>query len=390
MSHDAVEPRNDESPPAMSPSPIPISSRKVLVTGATSLIGRLVVGELLALGCQVFALLRTGSAQTNETLAASIAGHEGLATAWRDVTILRGDLWEPDLGLDAEALRSLRGVTEIIHLARPRATEPHLPGALVKGHDCVTDLARRLDALRRVIVLSTTNVSGDFVGRFYEDWLDVGQPLSTQSAQEALDAEARAQVAATYIPLCIARHAMLVGHTHTGQMECEAGFERVLAWGAAAAKLPSFLRPPGPAAGQRFLMVSPVDFVAQGLVELAFSEDARSGETFCLADPAPPTLAEVFELVLRRSGGPAPGLRLPVEGRGPIGWYVGLIARAGSTVGTTLGRGPGMLARLLRRGDHDTTNASRVLEPAGILCPAFETYFDALNEGFLRRHLRAG
>lgn len=364
-----------------------LDDRTVLLTGVTSLLGRLTLIELLARGCRVIALARPSSAMTIEGLSRSVIGC-GPELPWDRVQLMRGDVWEPDLGLGPEILTLLEGVTDIIHLARPRASEEPLLGARVQGVDNVIELTRRLGTIRRVVVLSTIDVIGSYSGRFYEDWLDIGQELNTQRSRDLVEAEQRVREAAAHVPVCVVRHGALVGHSLTGQMECEAGFGRVLALGLQASKLPSFLRPPAPAEGKRYVSISPVDFVAAGLVEITFNETVRPGDTFCLADPQPPTLAEIFELVLDRVGGPSPGLRLPVEGRGPVGRTVELLARTGAVVTNAFGRGPGPFTMLINRGDHDVSNAKRVLESVGITCPRFATYLDALVEDYRRRHGR--
>ena len=229
-----------------------VRNRMVLVTGATSLLGRLVTAELLNRGCSVLALLRPSSPYDEASLATSFV--EAAECNWKRLTVTHGDVWEPDLGLGSDVLTKLGDITEIIHLARPRATEEPLLGARVKGLDGVIDVARRLGGIRRLVVLSSTDVVGDYIGRFYEDWLDVAQTLSTQKAREVLETEARAREAASYLPLCVVRHSLLVGHSKTGQIECSAGFDRLFALGRYVSKLPSFIRIPGPAAGKRFIV----------------------------------------------------------------------------------------------------------------------------------------
>jgi nucleoside-diphosphate-sugar epimerase len=364
------------------------SDRVVLVTGASSLLGRIAIGELLARGCRVIALLRHGSPHTVDSLSSSVAGLEGLVPRSR-LELLRGDVLEPDLGLEADGLARAQGATEVLHLARPRAGEEVTPGALAKAVDNVVDVSRRLPALRRLVVLSSTDLMGTYIGRFYEDWLDVGQVLPDQRSRDVLEAEVQARKAADYLPVCVVRHALLVGHTRTGQMECDAGFGRVLAWGFRAAHLPSFVRLPAPAPGRRFVVVSPVDFLAEGLAEITFAGDVAPAETFCVADPDPPTLAELYETVLDRAGGPAIGLRIPVEGKGPIGLSIEALAQAGESLTRAFGADPGFLPALLRRGDHDTSNARRVLARAGVVCPRLATYLDVLYQDFLRRHGRS-
>jgi nucleoside-diphosphate-sugar epimerase len=321
-----------------------------------------------------------------ETLASSLRG--AVDVPWENVFLLRGDMREPDLGLGSDIPSRLREVTEIIHLARPRAGEVAAEESLVQGVDGVIELARRLPRLRRLVVLSSTEVVGDYRGRFYEDWLDVGQNLPAGRPQTLLEVEQRAREAADYLPLVVARHAVMVGHSQTGQMECDGTMAQLLAWAYRIRRLPGFVHVPIPAPGARFFSITPVDFLAAGMAELALNGGVEGGETFCLADPHSPSLAELFELLLDRVGAPAPGMRLAVEPRGPVGLTVATAARVGRWVRQATGREGGPWTYLLQRGEHDVTNAQRVLTAAGIACPRLPTYFDALYEDYCRRRER--
>ncbi len=301
---------SDESGPERSSRTSSVSLRRrktILLTGATCFLGRLVAAELLNRGHRVLALLRPSSQVTVESMWTNVEGI--IDPPYDTLTIFRGDVCEPDLGLGHDVSGRLADVSIVVHLARPRADEQAPPGTLIKGHQEVIDLARRIPGLERLVVLSSTAVVGDFSGRFYEDWLDIGQSFPSKKAREVMEAELYAREAAERLPVIIARHALPVGHSRTGQTECEAGVSRLFALVERLSRLPSFVHPPGPAQGQRFLTVSPVDFVAEGIAELAFSDEVRPGETYCLADPHPPTLAEFWETLLDRAGAPTSGPR---------------------------------------------------------------------------------
>lgn len=359
----------------------------VLVTGATSQLGRLVVAAALRHGSAVKALCRvpssSGVAALREEAAAALA--EGR------LALLPGDLREPDLGLSAADLASLEDVTEAIHLGRPRADEVAPPGALVDGLAALTTAVRRVrkGGLRRLVVLSTTDASGDYVGRFYEDWLEVGQSYSRPADRAALELERAARSAAATLPIVVARHALLVGHSATGRIECDAGLSRLLALGPAIGRLPSWLPLPGAAEGPRYLTVSPIDYVAEALVLLALTERLSPegpAPTFCLADPTPPTLSELSDLLLDRVGGPEPAFRLPVDGRGALGRALSRAVRAAAFLDRRGTSAAAALAHQLRRVEYDTWNAVSALEPLGLTCPRLPTYFDALYGGYLARH----
>ena len=107
--------RQDREPPDR-------SDRTVLVTGATSLLGRLVVAELLWQGARVFALLRPSSAYTVETLATSIAGvYAGGDIVTGGATVILA------MGAGRTAARSMKaylGITDTETGYRPETKKP--------------------------------------------------------------------------------------------------------------------------------------------------------------------------------------------------------------------------------------------------------------------------
>jgi len=359
----------------------------VLVTGASSQLGQLVIKELCSAGYAVVALTRNREGEERlEGLRYELSSRMG--QRGRRLESLRGDILEPDLGLGSAKLAELAQITEIMHLARPRCRKGGGAGELVRGFDAVMGATRKASSLRRAVVLTSTDITGDYPGLFYEDWLDVGQHIERDSARAAFELELRCRDASAKLPVVLARRALLVGHSHTGAIDCDAGLGRLILLGQKLARLPSWARPPIPADGDRFLLVSPVDFLARALVEVLRSPLAKSGDTFCLADPEPPTIAELFELVLARSGAPEPGLRVPIDGKGALGLGVGIAARTVGRAASALRVGSGLSSFFELRGAHDTGNATRLLGPTGITCPRLGTYLDALISDYVGRDKR--
>ena len=79
-----------------------------LVTGATGLIGRALVPELLARGHRVTAIVRDADAR-RDALEAMFGRRDGLR-------IISGDLDRPGLGLDDAARRAIEDVGLVFHL----------------------------------------------------------------------------------------------------------------------------------------------------------------------------------------------------------------------------------------------------------------------------------
>lgn len=137
----------------------------VLLTGATGLLGKVVLEELLRIheAAHVLLIIR-GNAHERFQRLASLPCFDGLPADWRRrVRVLSGDLTQPGCGLDdAERLAVVNSVTHVIHCAA--SVEFTLP-VLEAAHANVTTslevlaLARECRKLRAMVSVSTAYVS---------------------------------------------------------------------------------------------------------------------------------------------------------------------------------------------------------------------------------------
>ena len=124
------------------------------------------------------------------------------------------------------------------------------------------------------------------------------------------------------------------------------------------------------------LNVIPVDYVVEAMAALA-ADDASAGETVQIADPAPLTTEELFDVISRNLAGreslvtvPAPLVRTTLNI--PFNEKVTGLPRVG-------------VPYFFLKQTYDTARASALLEPRGLHCPRFPDYVPALLD-FVERN----
>jgi nucleoside-diphosphate-sugar epimerase len=344
-------------------------SGAIFLTGAGGFVGRRMVRELTAAGRPVFALVRPSSPVPPELQ------HAG-------VRLLRGDLRRPDLGLLPGDLQALRTeASDVIHVAAARDPRDRAEAAEinVEGTARALELARKLPRLRRFVHVSSISVAGDYPGRFYEDWLDVGQSFPTLYAWSKYQAEDRVRRAAD-LPVVIVRPGSIVGDSTTGESDPVASaLDKAIAALWRVRKVPRFVPLPRPFPRRRLFPLVPVDYVARATLALALTPAPRA-TTYCLIDPSPPRLEAVMNHLSDRLG--APRLSLEV----PLGALRTVTRLPGLETGLEKVRFPvSSLAYLDCTLEFDDHNAEKALAPSGIRCPSFFQYADILIDGYLAR-----
>ena len=249
---------------------------RYVVTGGTGFIGRRVVSRLLAArpDAEVWVLVRRSS----------LGRFEGLAAEWGDrAKPLVGELTEPGLGLNDEAIAELGDVDHVVHCAAIydiTVAEPEQRAANVEGTQAVIDLARRLDATLHHV--SSIAVAGDFRGEYTEADFDIGQQLPTPYHQTKFEAELLVR-STSGLRYRIYRPAVVVGDSRTGEMDKVDGPYYFFGMLAKLAVLPRLTPIMLPDTGRTNIV--PVDYVADALVALMHA-DGRDGQN------VPPHLAE--------------------------------------------------------------------------------------------------
>ncbi len=288
----------------------------------------------------------------------------------RRITAILGDIRAIDLGMSGSDFRhAAQETTCIHHLAGLQDVDVDATKARqinVEGTRNLMDFASGCQRLARICHWSTAQVAGRRKGVVLEDELRAGQSFHSPYEQTRYEAEVLAEEAKGRLPLTVLRPTVIVGDSQTGEIDRLDGPYYLM---LLIANNVTHVHVPLPGRGDAPLHLVPVDFVIRAAHALAHLPAAKGG-TFHLCDPNPLSARRVYELVAERAHTAL-----------PRGFVLGSVAR-------TLLRAPGLerLARAPRAFidafDHQVFYNSRkahaLLATAGIHCPSFDTYVDAL------------
>lgn len=329
--------------------------------------------EALCLVQPKFAELARARADEIEASDAAFAGR---------IRLVEGDVTAPGLGLGPEGrfpaeLRS--GVSEIFHLAAIYDLSVHRDLAMRVNVDGTRNLLRfaaGCDGLERFQYVSTCYVSGRYAGAFAERDLVKGQEFNNFYEETKFLAEVQVQEwMEKGLPATIYRPSIVVGDSRTGATGKYDGPYYVIRW---------LLKQPGialmPVVGdptRTRLNVVPSDFVISAIDHLSGIAGSR-GVVYQLADPDPPTIAEMLDLIVRAVDKPVVALpALRSLAKGALG-HVPFLERV-------MGIPPAAIDYFVHPTFYLTDNTRRDLAGTGIEVPPFASYVDRLVE-FVRRH----
>jgi amino acid adenylation domain-containing protein/thioester reductase-like protein len=280
----------------------------VLLTGATGFIGAHLLHMLLTrTQARVHCLVRASQGQpADDRLRDAYSWYvpgEGLDQYADRVTVFAGDLSEPGFGLAEEHYRTLcRDVEAIYHLA----ADTRLYGDSESFDSHNTAPVRALIRLattgrpKDLHHVSTLAVCGDgAAGKpavFSEDSLDIGQRFLNEYERSKYDAERLVgEFAAAGGAGFIYRCGNVTGHSVSGRFQRNGGDNRLVQVLRAAVSLGRV-----PRTGDRTVALSPVDIVAEGILEISRSARVRGG-TFHVDTHHQVSYEEIFT-VLRELG----------------------------------------------------------------------------------------
>jgi thioester reductase-like protein len=352
----------------------------VFLTGFPGFLGSALVGRLLDRypdDVTVTCLVQSKYAELADRRAERIeADHDAAGR----IRLVAGDVTEPDLGLgDAASLRE--ETVEVYHLAAvyDLGAERAVAKAVnLDGTRHVLDYAEACPNLRRVQYVSTCYVSGRHDGEFTADHLAEGQQFNnhyeTTKFLAELDVQRRMDEG---LPATVYRPGIVVGDSRTGQTQKYDGPYYVLR---------SLLRQPDlavlPTVGDPERVdanLVPRDFVVDAIAHLS-ALDRSEGEVYQLANPDPPTVAELLSLFERATGKRALRVPLPKAAfksflRRPLGQRIVPIE-------------PNAVDYFDLPTRHTCETTMRDLEGSGIECPRVEEYVDAMV-AYVREHPEA-
>ncbi|MBI5105091.1 MAG: SDR family oxidoreductase [Solirubrobacterales bacterium] len=341
-----------------------MAQRTVLITGFPGFLAGRLVPRLVARGDRVVALVEPRMAERARSLAPA------------GVEVQPGDITDPRLGLDDATYDRLAGeVTEVHHLAAvyDLAVGQELAERVnVLGTQHVVDFTRRAPRLERHHYVSTAYVAGLRSGLVCEDELAAGQEFKNFYESTKFAAEVVVRVAMDDVPTTIYRPAIVVGDSRTGETQKFDGPYYMLRTIIAS-------KGPLPQIGSDHALfnVVPVDFVVDA-IDACIGNPEAEGRTLHLVDPEPISSAEVFRLLAKAWDGRTPSIKVPL----------GVLDRSLKyrAVREFYGGTPRESLRYLNHPVRfDVTNAAAVLGGAGLRCPRFPEYVDAMV-GFFREH----
>ena len=357
------------------------------VTGATGFIGQHLVDRLLERKGMVYVLVRPQSkAKFAET-----------KLRWgrraRRVVPVYGDLAEPNLGVSAADRKRLKGkIRHLFHLAAIydlKAGAEEQERANVLGTDHAMQFAAAVKAGCFHLV-SSIAAAGQYRGSFREDMFEEATGLDHPYFRTKHDSEALVRKRCK-VPWRVYRPGIVVGHSQTGEIDKVDGpyyFFKMIQ--KLRQTLPAWFPLIGFEGG--YINIVPVDFVADALDHLAHVE-GHDGECFHLTDPRPRRVGEVLNLFARSGHAPTMAFRLdpklfefiPQGVTQSLTYYKPL-----QQMIDTILRDLYMPRDVLRFSNwqtrFDSTQAQRLLEPAGIRVPSLEDYAWRLWD-YWERHL---
>jgi len=284
--------------------------------------------------------------------------------------ILEGDITLEDLGLaHADLEEARRETTSVFHLAAIYDLAVARELALtvnVEGTRNVNRFALSLPHLRRYHYVSTCYVAGRRTGVILESELRHDAGFRNNYEETKYLAELEVDALKRELPVTIHRPAVVCGDSRTGETAKYDGVYYLINY---LRMFPRALSIANIGNTDVRLNVVPVDFVVEALAALA-SDERAAGATVQLADPAPLTTRELFDVIARSLAGRPSLLTVPH-------------ALVETSLKFSLSEKLTGLPRVgapyfFLKQTYDTTRALSLLEPHGIFCPRFPDYVRAL------------
>jgi thioester reductase-like protein len=354
-----------------------LSDETIFLTGFPGFIAGRLVERLARDGARFRLLVQPAFAARAREEVARIARETGApAESFR---LMEGDITREDLGLSAADSDEARAeATVAFHLAAVYDLAVSRDVAVrvnVEGTRNVNRFALGLPKLRRYHYVSTCYVAGRRTGVILESELRHDAGFRNNYEETKYLAELEVDALKRELPVTIHRPAVVCGDSRTGETAKYDGVYYLINY---LRMFPRALSLANIGNRDVRLNVVPVDYVVEAMAALA-SDDASAGETVQLADPAPLTTEELFDVISRNLAGreslltvPAPLVRTTLNI--PFNEKVTGLPRVG-------------VPYFFLKQTYDTARASALLEPHGVRCPRFPDYVPALLD-FVERHPR--
>jgi len=352
-----------------------LSNETIFLTGFPGFIAGRLVERLARGGARFLLLVQPAFVERAHKDIARIVEKTGAhAESFR---VVEGDITREDLGLSASDLEEARReTTTLFHLAAIYDLGVRRDTALrvnVEGTRNVNRFARSIPNLRRYHYVSTCYVAGRRTGVILESELRHEAGFRNFYEETKYLAELEVEALKGELPVTIHRPAVVCGDSRTGETAKYDGVYYLITY---LRMWPGALSLPNIGNAEVRLNVVPIDFVVEALAALAADERAV-GATVQLADPAPLTTRELFDVIARNLVGrkslftiPAPLVHTTL--RLPLSEKISRLPRIG-------------VPYFFLKQTYDTARARELLDPHNVRCPRFPDYVSALLE-FVERH----
>ncbi|MBC7930412.1 MAG: SDR family oxidoreductase, partial [Rubrivivax sp.] len=279
------------------------------LTGFPGFIAGRLVERLAREGASFFLLVQPDFVERAHADIARLARKTGAhASRFR---VLEGDITRAGLGLSPADLEAARAETRaLFHLAAVYDLGVRRDLALrvnVEGTRNVNGFARSIKNLRRYHYVSTCYVAGKRVGVIREGELRHDEGFRNFYEETKYLAELEVDALKNDLPVTIHRPAVVCGDSRTGETAKYDGVYYLINY---LRMFPRALSLANIGNSDVRLNVVPIDFIVEALAALAADERAV-GATVQLADPAPLTTRELFDVIAKKLAGRASLLTIP-------------------------------------------------------------------------------
>jgi thioester reductase-like protein len=340
------------------------------ITGFPGFIASRLVEQLVGSERQMFLLVERKFVESAMEEVEQIA--KLTATPLDNFVIVEGDITHPKLGISDADLEVIQiETTDVFHLAaaydlavaKDVAFEVNL-----RGTRHVNDLACSIKKLRRYNYVSTCYVAGRRTGRILETELEHNAGFRNFYEETKYLAELEVEKLKSHLPVTIYRPSVVVGDSQTGETAKYDGIYHLIHYLRMA---PSLLRVVNVGNNDVRLNLVPVDFVTDAIATLAFDNDAL-GKTLAIADAAPLTTAELFDVLAKELTGRKSEYTPPTRF---VEWFLNLSISPAITGLPNYGVPYFFLSQT-----YDTSLGDELMNKYGIICPRFQNYAGKLLE----------
>jgi long-chain acyl-CoA synthetase len=349
------------------------SEEFIFVTGATGFLGVQLIRELLERHphATLALLVRDRSGQSVQQRADAIVP----ASERHRVEVYAGDVALRNCGLDDAAYQHLCAkATRLIHSAATVRFDHSLAEARqinVEGTRNMLDFAEQMQHLKALAYVGTAYVAGERAGLVRESELNVGQNYRNTYEQTKAEAEALVRERLESLPGVILRPSIIVGDSQTG---VTSSF-KMMYWPLKIYARRLWRTVPG--FPDAVLDIVPVDFVARAVAHLVF-DPAAFGNTvhLCAGPRGSATIEQIAQRAAEYFHVKEPRYVDPkffFAALRPL-----LFAILWGRKRRVLRDGRAYRDYFTMRMQFDTSNAERLLGPAGICPPPVLDYLDRL------------